>query len=76
VDHQPIGPDKGQQLVDDSAKARLAREKFSGNAVHRERILGHAALGIDVPMELPTGWNMMHEFDTGDFDDPVTFRGV
>lgn len=76
VNHQPIRTDEGQQFVDDCTKGRLAREKFCGNAVYGERILGHAAPGIDVSVELLAGWDVVHKLYTGDLDDAVTFGRI
>jgi hypothetical protein len=44
--------------------------------VNRERILRHLAAGIDISMKAPTGRDMMHQLDAGDFDDAMALLGV
>jgi hypothetical protein len=76
MDHQPVRPDKREELVDDDAKRRLAGEEFRGYSVNRERILRHLAAGIDISMKFPTGRDMVNQLDAGDFDDTMALLGV
>ena len=76
MDHQPVRPDKREELVDDDAKRRLASEEFRGYSVNRERILRHLAVGIDVSMKFTAGWDMMDQLDAGDFNETMAFSGV
>src|SRR5690606_34286190 len=52
-------------------EARLAHQKFVGDAVHRDGALVHFAIGLQVDMEMPTGQTPPHQLHTADFDDAV-----
>ena len=76
VNHQPVRTDKGQQLVGDRGKRRLVRQKLCGDAVDRERIFGHVALGIDVAVKFAAGRDVVDQLDAGDLDDAMAFARI
>jgi len=56
VDDQRRVADEGEEVVDDRRDQRLVRQEFGGQPVHRERLLRHLALGIEIAVEgLPGG---------------------
>ncbi len=76
VNHQPVRTDKGQQLVCDRGKRRLVRQKLCGDAMDRESLFGHVALGIDVTVKFSAGRDVMDELDAGDLDDAMAFARI
>jgi len=70
--HTGLRPDEAEKLVHDRAKRRLTSEEFGGQAVDRESIPRHVALGIDMSVKTPTGRDMVDQFDAGDLDDPMS----
>ena len=64
--------DEGEKLVGNFGKARLVLEEVFTNAVDGEGIRRHLTFGIDVPALDDTGRQMVDEFDTGYFDQPMT----
>ncbi len=74
--YEGVRADEGEKLVEDGGERRLTSEKFCGQAMDGECILGHLALGIDVSVKFSTGRNMMNEFDASDLDDAMSLPRI
>ena len=53
------------------ANSGLSAEKFVGEAVNALGFDRHVAFGIEIELQGAAGGEMIHQFDTADFDDAV-----
>ncbi len=58
------------------AEKRLVRQKGAGQAVDFGRGFRHVALGIEVPMPVSAGRDVVDQLDAGQLDDAVVVLGV
>ena len=63
--------EKFEQFLDPLAEARLVRKKEVAKSVDLLRLERHVALGIEVGVEVPAGFDTIENFDAADFDHPV-----
>ena len=69
-------PRKPDELVHHIGEQRLVLEKFVGQAVDRQRLGRHAALGIEVLVERLTGGNPVDQFDAADLDQAIALKWI
>lgn len=72
MNHQGVGADEPEKLVQDGGKQRLAGEKFGCQAVDGKSILRHVALGVDVSVKPPAAGDMADQLDASDLNDAMS----
>ena len=63
--------DEVEQLVDLFDEARLVGQEDRGQAVHRLGFERHVALGIEIAVEMPAGFDAVEDLDAADLDHAV-----
>src|SRR3990167_8834300 len=72
VDDQLRALDEVEELIGDFLEARFVFDKVVGDAVHRNRAFVDFAIRLQVNVEMPPSQTPADQFNTADFDDPVT----
>lgn len=72
MDDQLGAVDELEELIGHFGKARLALEEFIGDAVDANRPFVTVTVRLQIDVEVAAGQAAPHQFDTADFDDPVT----
>ena len=67
---------EGQELGGDEPEDAVLRQEARRQAVHREGILRHVPLRVDVAMEMRACAHGVDELDAGDLDQPVPLGGI
>ena len=62
---------KLDQLVANLVEARLVGQERLRQAMHRERLDRHVAIGIEVAVEMPAGRHAVDQLDTANLHQPV-----
>ena len=76
MDDERCVSQKGDELVHHVGEQRLVLEKFIGQAVDRQRLGRHAALGIEVLVERLAGGYPVHQLDAADLDQAITLKWI
>ena len=71
VRDQIVVAEEFQQFVDNLAETRLAGEVCQGEAVNPRGVLRNVALGVDQSVEMPSGRQVVQQFQRGHLDHPV-----
>ncbi len=71
VRDQLVVAEEFQQLVDDLGEARPAGEVCQREAVNARGVFRNVALGVDQSVEMPSGRQVVQQFQRGHLDDPV-----
>jgi hypothetical protein len=72
MDDQLRAFDELEELVGDFIETRLADEEFVGDAVNANRAFVTLAIRLQIDVEMPARQAPTDQFDTTDFDNPVT----
>ena len=68
--------DEGEQLLDLVGKARLVGKEHRAETVDRLRLERHVALGVEVAMIMPAGFDPVVNLDAADLDHAIAAGGV
>ena len=76
MDDQRRVAEKGDQIVGDFREEKLVLEELIAEAVDRERLGRHAALGIEIAVKGLAGRYAVDQLDTADFDQTMAVQGI
>src|SRR5208282_5534886 len=68
VDHERRTAKKGDEVVHHLREKELVFEEFIVEAMDRERLRRHGALGIEIAVERLPGWYAVDQLDAADLD--------
>ena len=68
--------DECDEVIDDFREQRLVLEEFDREAVDREGLGRHVALGIEIAVERLPARNAVDELHTADLDQPMALVGI
>ena len=76
MDDERCVAEKADELVHHIGEQRLVLEKLIGQAVDRQRLGRHAALGIEVLVECLAGGYPVDQLDAADLDQAITVKWI
>ena len=76
MNDQRVRTDERKKFIHNGWKQRLLSEELSGQAMNGKSVCRDVALGIDVAVKPPPGWNMVNEFDASDLDNAMAFAWI
>ncbi len=76
VRHQWGIADEFQELLGDLGKQRLVAQKVARQAMHRESLRRHVALGIEIAVKVLSARDAIEQLDAADLHQPMPLIGI